>query len=369
MSRKFLTSIDLANNALQNALLNPISSDPTGLSSGQAGLVWFNSTTSKVMFWNGSAAIDATARANHTGTQLAATISDLATTVKAYTLDTFAAPAAAVSFNSQRITNLGAPSATGDASTKGYVDTAISGLTNGLVLKGSVRVATSTNVSLSSPGATVDGISMAANDVILLMGQSTGSQNGPWVWSGASSALARPTNFASGATATPGSFWDVREGSNADLFALMTTDGTVTVDTTSLAFVIRGSSTSGATSGFGTTVSGTAVNVNAGTGITVPASAGSSVSIDTTVVARKVTGVVPASTSGVFSISGAAVTVNHALNNSAPDLVVRYGSSPPSGGTTGALVEVDNVASDANNLVITLPAAPAANNYVVTVVG
>jgi hypothetical protein len=41
-------------------------------------------------------------RATHTGTQVAATISDLATTVQAYTLDTFANPVASMDFAQQQ---------------------------------------------------------------------------------------------------------------------------------------------------------------------------------------------------------------------------------------------------------------------------
>jgi hypothetical protein len=55
------------------------------------------------------------ARANHTGTQLAATVSDLAATVQAYTLDLFADPVAPMNFAQQAITGfniaLGAPGA------------------------------------------------------------------------------------------------------------------------------------------------------------------------------------------------------------------------------------------------------------------
>jgi hypothetical protein len=76
-------------------------------------------------------ATDPLARANHTGTQTASTISDLATTVKAYRLDEFAAPTASVSLNSQKITNLATPTANADASTKLYVDTSIANLISG----------------------------------------------------------------------------------------------------------------------------------------------------------------------------------------------------------------------------------------------
>lgn len=62
------------------------------------------------------------ARANHTGTQTAATISDFDTQVRASRLDQLAAPTAAVSLNSQKITNLATPTANGDAATKAYAD-------------------------------------------------------------------------------------------------------------------------------------------------------------------------------------------------------------------------------------------------------
>ena len=68
-------------------------------------------------------------------------------------------------------------------------------------------------------------------------------------------------------------------------------------------------------------------------------------------------------------MSGSNVTINHGLANSSPLLVVRGGSAPASGYVTGQQVEMDNVVSDANDLLVTLPAAPAANNWVVTVIG
>jgi hypothetical protein len=87
---------------------------------------------------NASAAIalsklasDPLARANHTGTQLAATVSDFDTQVRTSRLDQMAAPTASVSLNSQKITSLATPTADGDASTKAYVDTSINNLIDG----------------------------------------------------------------------------------------------------------------------------------------------------------------------------------------------------------------------------------------------
>jgi hypothetical protein len=74
---------------------------------------------------------DPYARANHTGTQLAATVSDFDTQVRTSRLDQMAAPIASVSANSQKITNVATPTLTGDASTKGYVDAQITALVGG----------------------------------------------------------------------------------------------------------------------------------------------------------------------------------------------------------------------------------------------
>ena len=124
MARKFLTAIDLAKNEIQNAVAQVLASDP---STPVAGQFYYNSTVGRVLFRNATAFLDYTARANHTGTQTAATISDFATTVQATRLDQFAAPTAAVSLNNQRITNLATPTVDSDAATKGYVDAAVNG--------------------------------------------------------------------------------------------------------------------------------------------------------------------------------------------------------------------------------------------------
>ena len=71
---------------------------------------------------------DPFARANHTGTQTANTVSDFDTQVRTSRLDQMAAPTGSVSLNSQKITNLATPTSNTDASTKAYVDTSISNL-------------------------------------------------------------------------------------------------------------------------------------------------------------------------------------------------------------------------------------------------
>jgi hypothetical protein len=66
-------------------------------------------------------AVDPLARANHTGSQTASTISDFDTQVRTSRLNQMAAPNAAVSMNSQKITNLASPVDNGDAVSLGYL--------------------------------------------------------------------------------------------------------------------------------------------------------------------------------------------------------------------------------------------------------
>jgi hypothetical protein len=73
---------------------------------------------------------DPYARANHTGTQLAATVSDFDTQVRTSRLDQMAAPTGSLSVNSQKITSLATPTVNTDAATKAYVDTKVADLVN-----------------------------------------------------------------------------------------------------------------------------------------------------------------------------------------------------------------------------------------------
>ena len=87
-------------------------------------------------------AVDPLARANHTGSQTASTISDFDTQVRTSRLDQMAAPTSAVSANSQKITNLANPTDNGDAVSLGYL-TGQKGIANGIAeLDGSGLVPT-----------------------------------------------------------------------------------------------------------------------------------------------------------------------------------------------------------------------------------
>ena len=86
-----------------------------------------------------------------------------------------------------KVVNVPTPTAAGDAVPKSYVDSAV----EGLAWKDSARVGTQSNINLASPGATIDGVTMASQDRVLVRNQSTQSQNGIYVWNGASTALTR----------------------------------------------------------------------------------------------------------------------------------------------------------------------------------
>jgi hypothetical protein len=140
-----------------------------------------------------------------------------------------------VDVSSARITSVATPTATTDAANKGYVDAQLQGLD----VKQSVRVATTANGTLASAfanGQTVDGVTLATDDRILLKNQSTGSENGIYTVN-ASGAPTRAADFDSNSEVTGGAFFFVEEGTvNADNGFALTNDGAITVGTTALTF-------------------------------------------------------------------------------------------------------------------------------------
>ena len=164
-----------------------------------------------------------------------------------------------IDVSSARITSLATPTQTTDAATKAYVDAQLQGLD----VKNSVRVATTANGTLASAFAnnsTVDGITLATGDRILLKDQSTGSQNGIYTVN-SSGAPTRATDFDADSEVTGGTFFFVEEGTvNADNGFVMTNDGTVTVGSTALVFT-QFSGAGQVTAGSALTKSGNTLNV------------------------------------------------------------------------------------------------------------
>ena len=107
----------------------------------------------------------------------------------------------------------------------------------GLDFKDSVRVASTATVNISSAPAAIDGVTLSSDDRVLLKNQSTGSQNGIYVFNGSGSAMTRATDADADAEVTAGMFVFVEEGTaNADNGYVLTTDGSITVGSTSLTF-------------------------------------------------------------------------------------------------------------------------------------
>ena len=160
----------------------------------------------------------------------AAKVSDFDTTVQANRLDEMAAPTGAVDFNSQRITGVSDPTGAQDAATKSYVDA----VKTGLDVKSSVKVATTGNLTLSGT-QTIDGVSVAADERVLVKDQTDASENG--IYDCKAGAWARSSDFDSNTEVTSGAFTFVEQGTvNADAGFVLTTDGSITVGTTDLAF-------------------------------------------------------------------------------------------------------------------------------------
>jgi hypothetical protein len=145
--RYFYTGIDLTGNQLINVIVEVLASRPaTNL---VAGRLIYNSTSGKLEYYTGSTWVTLDnsggnastlngqlpayylARANHAGTQLAATISDFNAAVHLNRLDQLAAPTSAVALNAQKISGLADPTLAQDAATLAYVSSRITSLING----------------------------------------------------------------------------------------------------------------------------------------------------------------------------------------------------------------------------------------------
>jgi hypothetical protein len=155
-----------------------------------------------------------------------------------------------------RITSVGTPTQSTDAATKGYVDA----VKQALDIKDSVRLATTGNLTVTASGTgagktltnagtqavlTLDSVPAVVGDRILVKDQTTAANNGIYTVTNIGSVstnwvLTRATdadNSAAGEV-TPGMFTFVEEGTvNQDSGWVLTTDGSITIDSTALNFV------------------------------------------------------------------------------------------------------------------------------------
>lgn len=359
MAKKFLTPIDLAKNELQNARLQNLATAPAAPVVGQ---IYYDTTSGAGYQWNGAAwrPLDAgklvdgsvplaalssnpLARANHTGTQAAATISDLAAVVKAYRLDEFAEPMAAVSAGGQKMTNVATPTIGSDAANKQYVDDTVASIS----WKNEVRIATTVNAALATAyanGQTVDGVVLASGDRILLKDQATASENGIYTVNPAG-APTRATDADSDTDFKGAALFVAQGTTNGGTRWVCNTTGTITLGSTAISFVQFGGGST-YTAGNGLALAAGEFSVGAGVGIAVAAD---TVGIDTAVVVRKVA-------ANVGDNSATAIAVTHNLGTL--DVTVGVFTN-----ADGAEVECDIAHTSVNVVTLTFATAPTTSQY------
>ena len=356
--------IDYQKNEAQNLRVHNLAGAPTSPAVGQI-YVETTAGVNRLYVWNGASwvlkATDSDALSGQTLAQVrdfsqttgqrtaTSAISNFDTQVRTSSLDQMAVPQADLNMNGKKLTGLAAAVSGTDAPTLSQVQGLIDTGTN----KSSVRAASTANVTLASPGATIDGVTLVSGDRVLLKNQTTGSENGIWIWNGAAAAMTRATDADISAEVRGGlSVW-VNEGTvNADTRWVLTTD-TVVLGTTSLTFV-QDFAASATTAGAGLTATGGHIDVGAGTGIVVNPD---TVQIDTAVVCRK----------AIAQIGDGAATsynVAHNFNNQWVQATVWENT-----GTFRLVMGVEIRALDANTTQFIFPTAPAVNAYRVVIQG
>lgn len=303
---------------------------PSAPSSPKVGQFYFDTTLDRLCFRTGAATwVDPTNRTSHQGTQPSSTISDLATVVKGYRLDEFAAPTTSVSFGGQRAINGATPTSASDLTTKNYVDL----LVQGLSWKESVRVATTGNIALTGL-QTIDGITLVDGDRVLVKANTTGSENG--IWLARTGAWERAPDATIGQLKSGASVM-IREGTaNQDQQWRLITDGTIQVGTTALVW----------------TQIGAVISYTGTGGIIVT---GNVISPDTTILVRKAAGTLG---------DGSSTNLNfgHALGTLDVTCAVFQISD-------GAEIDVDVIHSSTNQVTLVFASAPASNSLRVVVHG
>ena len=166
-----------------------------------------------------------------------------------------------IDMNSNKITSLANPTSAQDAATKAYVD----GVSQGLDVKESVRAASTGNLTLSG-AQMIDGVSVVADDRVLVKDQTDATENGIYI--AAAGAWARAADFdgsASGGAAAEdvkGAFFFVEEGSsNADNGFVCTNTGSVSFGSSDISFV-QFSGAGAVIAGDGLSKSGNELSVN-----------------------------------------------------------------------------------------------------------
>lgn len=428
MATKFVTNLDLVQNQILNGRFESVASDPSV--DNFEGRLIYNTTEDTIKVYSGSAwrkmihgissagsASEALTISESNGavtiTPNLATSSDdgvmsAADKLKLDNATDAATASRLVIRDADGQAKFGTPTHDSHAATKGYVDAARSGLD----VKASVRAATTASVNLATDlaaGQLIDGVTLAEFDRVLVKNQTGGAaaDNGIYVVP-ASGAASRAADADSSAEVTTGMFTFVSEGStNADSGWVLTTNDTIVLGTTNLAFA-QFSGAGQITAGAGLTKTGNTIDV-IGTSDRITVNA-DSVDIASTYVGQTSITTLGTITTGTWNGTDVAVAdggtgsstesgarqnlaaggtqgsgvstpvlariVNKSIgNNSATSFTIEHGFA-----TRDVIVQVydaatydtvicDVVRTDTNNVTCSFSVAPASNAYKVVITG
>ena len=264
-------------------------------------------------------------------------------------LHDFALATAAVDLNNQKITNLTDPTNPQDAANKRYVDAAVVGID----WKASVRAATTAAITLATGlenGDTLDGVTLATGDRVLVKNQTDATENGLYVVA-VSGAPTRSSDADTAAEITASFAVFVEEGTvNADSGWTLTNNGTITVGTSELSFT-QFTGLGQITAGDGLTKTANTLNVVPGDGLAVTAD---SVKIDRAVVVTKYA-------ANVGDGTNTSYTITHSL--ATRDVIVSlYDNASPY-----AEVMADVEHATTNTITLLFSVAPTTDKYRVVV--
>lgn len=269
----FASAVDLNKNELQNAVIQVLATDPSSPLQGQ---IYYNSVTKILKFYTGTAWISLGS------------------------LDQITTPAGNVSFGTKNLTNLADPVNPQDAATKNYVDAIAVGIDAKPSVKGATVAAlaitarTTNTLTLGGTTLSVDGVTYANGDRVLVKDSTTGTGAGLWdngIYSvsgiGTSVVLTRVQDMDTWAE-VPGAFVFIETGTaNADAGWLCSADQGGTLGTTAIAWSQFSQAGTITAANIGTGVS--VFNAKVGTTLNFNAIKAGSIKLSATLVSNDVT--------------------------------------------------------------------------------